>query len=37
VSLITYTRLDERDMRDFKSRVVRVDTQNRIREQATIA
>ena len=37
VILITYAQLDEQEMRDFTPTVVRVDSNNRIREQAAIA
>jgi aspartate 1-decarboxylase len=37
VILITYAQMDEREFRDYKPTVVRVDANNRIREQAAIA
>ena len=37
VILITYAHLDERELRDFTPTVVRVDANNRVREQAAIA
>jgi aspartate 1-decarboxylase len=37
VILITYAQMDERELRDFKPTIVRVDAHNRVREQAAIA
>jgi aspartate 1-decarboxylase len=37
VILVTYAQLDESEMLDFAPRIVHVDAQNRIREQAAIA
>lgn len=37
VILITYAQMDERELRDFTPTIVRVDANNRVREQAAIA
>ena len=37
VILVTYAHMDERELRDFTPTLVRVDADNRIREQAAIA
>jgi len=37
VILITYAQLDERELRDFAPTIVRVDANNRVRQQTAIA
>jgi aspartate 1-decarboxylase len=37
VILVTYAQMDEHEFRDFKPTIVRVDADNRVREQAAIA